>query len=649
MIVSTAPRQRSSASRLLIVVLILLGGFFLRVTDIAAEPFQGDEVETAFLAFQFGHYGIRPELGVVTSNRSRQSPFFHDVFALSFAFDPDPRMGRLYLAGIYLVSMAALYFTARRYWSRRAAVAALLLYAVMPRAIWSGRFIWNPSLVPPFMIGLYATGLLAIEGKRWARWLTPVMCCAAFQSHPVAVIAGLLLPLFFIRDFIKGIGGRRWIIRDYVVGAVLAALLITPWGIGILHDQPNLQEGDEIVELKKPSPPDRILTLLIDNPVQLVNRPDATPQYIPSPDGLVVVYRAFGALALLGSLYLLGYGILRRRFPDFMLGVSFLSFPVLLLFLPARTYDHYAIPLLPATAIIQGVVLVGGWRRAPWFRLGAVLVTLICVVQVGYFLYWLGQLHTLNTFGVKALPPLSQQLWVRDEAQKSGLDTVYFIEGDGFMYREHVRLWIMLNAKNPGVRVINGPSRPMPVADMGITYVGYSSDILIPELYANRPSRAELGGYLRIVDIPPHSAFTPTCKPVGPNHLGNGATILGYYTPGGEQPIPGQPWTIYMLWQGKPGQPQALYQMFNHLVDDQDKRHGQNDVTTIFTDMWRDGETYVSKITIMPDATTTMQRSLHLRVGMYTLSDKGSSPVSVIDGDGNPVAAWVTIPLCVTL
>ncbi|MCC7447808.1 MAG: glycosyltransferase family 39 protein [Anaerolineae bacterium] len=645
----SAHQRTYAASRLMVVVLILLGGFLLRTIDLAAEPFQGDEVETAFLAFQFGHYGIRSELGVVTSNQSRQSPFFHDVFALSFAFDPDPRIGRLYLAVIHLVSMAVLYGMVRRYWSHRAALVALLLYVVMPRAVWSGRFMWNPSLVPPFMIGLYATGLLAIEGKRWARWLAPVMCCAAFQSHPVAVIAALLLPLFFVRDWIKGVGGRRWIVRDYLIGAVLAGLLIAPWGIGVLHDQSNYQEGGELVELKKSSPPERILMLLIDNPVQLVNRPDTTPRYIPSPDSLVMVYRAFGVLALLGSLYLLAYGIIYRRFPDFMIGVSFLSFPVLLLFLPARTYDHYVIPLLPATAVIQAVVLVGGWRRAPWLRLGALVVAGMCVVQTGYFLYWLAQLHTLDKFGVKALPPLSQELWVRDEAKKSGNDIVYFIEGDGYIYREHVRLWIMLNAKDPRVRVINGPSRPLPVADAGITYVGYSSDILIPELYANRPARAELNNYLRIVDIPPHSAFTPTCKPVGPNRLGNGATILGYYTPAGEQPVPGQPWTIYMLWQGKPGQPQELYQMFNHLVDDQDKRHGQNDVTTIFTDMWRDHETYVSKITIMPDAGTTTLRPLHLRVGMYTLKDSGSSPVSVVDGDGNPVAAWITIPLCVTL
>src|SRR5690349_8465836 len=298
MTVPTALRRSYSASKLMIVVLILLGGFFLRTTDIAAEPFQGDEVETAFLAFQFGHYGIRPELGVVTSNESRQSPFFHDVFALSFAFDPDPRIGRLYLAGIYLVSMTVLYFTVRRYWSYRTALTALLLYAVMPRAIWSGRFMWNPSLVPPFIIGLYATGLLALEGKRWARWLAPVMLCSAFQAHPIAGIAGLLLLLFFIRDFIKGIGGRRWIIRDYAIGGALAVLLITPWAIGILHDRTDQPPDAELVELKKPSSLQVILTFLIDNPVQLATR-NSLP-YIPSSDAQVTVYRAFGVLALLG-------------------------------------------------------------------------------------------------------------------------------------------------------------------------------------------------------------------------------------------------------------------------------------------------------------------------------------------------------------
>jgi hypothetical protein len=76
------------------------------------------------------------------------------------------------------------------------------------------------------------------------------------------------------------------------------------------------------------------------------------------------------------------------------------------------------------------------------------------------------------------------------------------------------------------------------------------------------------GDLYRVVDLPPNSHLTPTCRPQGPAHLSNGATIQGYYTPHEPWPRPGQPWTIYILWAGDHQDAAQLYQMFNHLVDE---------------------------------------------------------------------------------
>src|SRR4051794_12205561 len=91
------------------VVILLLFGFYLRTMDIGAEPFRHDEVLTDFLAFQAGHNGQWSPLGVRSSVSFNQSPFFHDVFSVAFAFSPDPRIARLYLGVLNFIGMAVLY------------------------------------------------------------------------------------------------------------------------------------------------------------------------------------------------------------------------------------------------------------------------------------------------------------------------------------------------------------------------------------------------------------------------------------------------------------------------------------------------------------------------------------------------------------
>src|SRR5258708_2178268 len=89
----------------LLIVLVLLFGFFFRTTDVGAGPLMGDEVWLTYLAYNFGHNGQRAELGVISSAHVNQPPFFHDLFAIPFAFDPDPRIARLFMAVLQLIAM----------------------------------------------------------------------------------------------------------------------------------------------------------------------------------------------------------------------------------------------------------------------------------------------------------------------------------------------------------------------------------------------------------------------------------------------------------------------------------------------------------------------------------------------------------------
>lgn len=628
----------------LIVVLVLLVGFYLRTVDVGAAPLRGDETWNAFLAFSAGHLGQRPELGVSSSAGVNQSPFFHDVFSIPFAFDPDPRIARLFMAALQLISMAVLYFTVRRYWSSRTALAALVLYALMPRAIWSGRFLWNPYLTTPFVIGTFATGFLATEGKRWARWLhLPLLACMV-QAHPITIISIPITAIFIIRDWHCNM--RRKMVLDYGIGAILAVVVVLPWLIGLLHLQQSGLSNQAAVKLRAPNPSSQVWMDFIRNPIRIdigiaIRESDYVPPSAPVSTALLGVgWFTFGAALLVTR-----RAILLKRFQDLVIGLAYLLPIAVYLVLPARVYEHYMIPLLPAAAIIQAVALFG-YRPRSGLRLYLAMAAtaLISLLQVGLVINAFWQIHNYQQFSRDSMLGLNDMIKFRDQAVRPGYETIYLVEGSGPGAFEQLTTWLVLATQGPS-RVLWGDQFALPVPAAGATYVGYVGATHIPELYANRQARVVAGNVYRAVDLPPRSAFTPTCRPHGATRLSNGATILGYYTPSDELPRPGQPWTIYVLWQGQRQAVSQGYQLFNHLVDQDGKRRfGQSDIPALNSDLWRDGDQLVSRVTLTPADDLPSNKPLSLRVGMYTLP--GVVNADALDDSGNVVGQWITIPLC---
>ncbi|MCC7446692.1 MAG: hypothetical protein IT324_04710 [Anaerolineae bacterium] len=628
------------------VIGLLLIGFFLRTTDVGAAPLQGDEAWNAFLAFQSGHLHQRPELGVVSSSGLNQSPFFHDVFTVPFLLNPDPRVARLFMAAIHLVSMAVLYRFARRFWSERTALAALVLYTFMPRAIWSGRYLWNPYLVTPFLIGFYATGFWMIAGKRWARWLHFASLACVIQAHPSAVVNGLLTLIFVALDLRRSWSIKRRFVVDYGIGVALAGLLFLPWAIGFIHQRANAAPDSAAIRLRNTTSPADMLKFVIDSPTSLdvgaftVRRED----FVVLPTWAETANDAIGWFTLIAAVIVLARGLIQRRARDAIMGLAYLVMPVTLLFVPTRTYYFYLTALLPAGAILQALALFGDERRPRWLlRFGALAAGILVIYQVGLVAAGLQSIHNYNHYSRESIMGLDAMTKFRDAAERPGVETIYLVEMPAPVGFVQGMVWMMLATKGPS-RVIWGDQFALPVPDAGATYVGYSDAVHIPELFASPQPRLTVNNLYRVVDLPPHSVFTPTCRPQGPTRLNNSATILGYYTPQDSQPRPGQPWTIYVLWQGQSNDQHAVYQLFNHLVTADDKRIAQADIPGLSTDMWRVNEQLVSKITLAIPDTYRPDQPLTLRVGMYTLP--AIKNAAVIDDAGNEVASWVTIPIC---
>ncbi|MEP7285556.1 MAG: hypothetical protein ABI947_07290 [Chloroflexota bacterium] len=634
-----------------VIALVLLFGFALRTIDTGSAPLQVDEAWVAYLAFAEGHNGQRAELGMKTSTGLDHSPFMHDVMSVSFAFDPDPRIARLFLATLHLVSMAVFYLMVKRYWRERTALAALLLYIVIPRGVLAGRYLWNPYLVAPFFIGYLFTGFLIMEGKRWARLLHPALLICALQAHPAMATLAPITLAFYVWDWRKRrVAKQPFFLRDHVIGGALAVLLMVPWFIGIMHLRASTPEGTALLRFRRTSIPSFVLSSFIDYAsfadFGALGIPQ--PDYIPPPPEWQTVYDAISWLALLGGFFVIGRGLVQRqRYRDVFVGVAYLIMPGLLLILPTRTYSAYFIPLMPLAALIEAMILVGdGPRKRQWLRAGSIAVIAICAVQVILVVNWLEQVHDFHHFTRGSSLGLNDMVTLRNEAVRPGYETIYLVDGAGPGDFVQGMSWLTLATKGPS-RVIWGSQITMPIPAAGVTYVGFADATLIPELYAQRKPRFVDENLYRVVDLPPNSGFTPTCRPVGPTHLSNGATIVGYYVPQSTpstQPQPEKPWTIYLLWQGDPKDTQQSYQIFNHLVDATETRHAQNDVPTLVPNLWRAGELLVTKVDLTPDKALPSTGPLYLRVGMYTLPTVTNA--SVLDDNGNPVASWVTIPIC---
>lgn len=632
---------------LLLVVVLLLVGFGLRTTDIGSAPLQGDEAWTAFLAFEAGHNQNRPPVGVVSSTGINQPPFFHDVFSIPFFLSPDPRIARLFMAVLHMVGMAVIYRMVARYWSVWAAVVALLLFVVMPHAIWSARALWNPYLMIPFMASYLFTGFLLVEGKRWARWLHPGLLAMAFLSHPSAVVFGPITLLLYGMDWRRNAVGRSraWLF-DHGVGILGAVLLVLPWPLGILITRTPGAEAP-LINLRASTDFNHILQWLTLNPTMLDLGSYGLPRagYTPPAQFLQIILHGIGWLTLLGSLYLVARGVIQRgRYRGAIIGAAYLILPLLLLVLPTRTYDFYFISLLPLAAVIQALVIVDNpWNRHIWLVAKGLLIVGFCVVQVYLIVDAYRQVDLFSDYSKNSMLDLDGMIELRDEAVRSGYETIYLVEGAGYQEFEQALTWQILATNGPS-RVIWGDTTTLPVPQSGATYIGYADATHIPEIYRDPEPRFVAHDLYRVVDLPPNSGFSLDCAADVPNRLSNGAAILGYHQLGMPHPQPDTPWSFYLLWQAEPGHSSSDYQMFVHLVDASGDRYAQSDVPVISPTVWAAGDLLVTRLTLTSSDGLPVDDALTLRVGMYTLPDVANA--AVLDDQGNPAAAWVTIPVC---
>jgi hypothetical protein len=206
------------------IYLILLVAGFLRFYQINTTEFDDDQATLYQMAYDAVHHGLLPATSNTASIGIAHAPGVIYFFMPLTALSADPLWGTV-LVGLFTTATALLtYFFTRRYYGRFAGISAALLYATAAKPLNYARFIWQPNLMPPFvMLFMFSLFWGAVEQRKG--WLFPalVLFGVLYQMHPTACLLAipLLVAVLLARQTV------RW--RDLLLALAVLFLIFFPY------------------------------------------------------------------------------------------------------------------------------------------------------------------------------------------------------------------------------------------------------------------------------------------------------------------------------------------------------------------------------------------------------------------------------------
>src|SRR5579863_4116920 len=165
------------------------------------------------------HHGLLPTTSNAASIGIANPPGVIFLFMPLALFGNNPILGAILISTFTTLAAVLTYIFTRRYYGRMAGIIAALLYATAAKPLNYARFIWQPNLMPPFVVLFFFALFLGVVERRKG-WLLPALFLfgVLYQMHPTTVL--LAAPL--IVAFILSPGTFRW--RD--IGFALLGLLV---------------------------------------------------------------------------------------------------------------------------------------------------------------------------------------------------------------------------------------------------------------------------------------------------------------------------------------------------------------------------------------------------------------------------------------
>ena len=659
--------RKSSTHRFELILLgaVVLLAAWLRFWHIDQAEFLWDQSEISKWALDAGQKGEFRFIGTMSSTGLTTFPVAIWLMAVPFAISPSPVFGTGFVAFINLLAVIGCYFLTRRWFGRRAALVATLLYAVAPWAVIYSRKIWHTVLLPPFVMLHVATAWLAfVKGRRWALLAHGLALALLVQTH-FAALPFVLLTILWGLVFIKRLD---W--RFVVIGALLAALTFVPYFI--VDATRGWRSTPRFLELAQlPSTVDAeaaraTWVITTGRGLHILTGLDLYPDFVAGTLNVRWLFAAVGLLALVGVAIALWRVVRRVRTglddetAAALMAATWLLMPALFLTRHnTMVAPHYFTATFPAQFILVGWVVAQTerWKR----RLGqighVVLIVLVAVLAATQVYETVSVLQFVmrrdTTFGGYGTP-VAYEIEAVETANRlrqelGGDEVIVLALGD------ESRMYEMPNAAD--VLMYDTPHRTVDIrsalvfpANPAIYWVAYEMSpgeellsTFTPEIADARVPLREGVRSFRFYHWPGGEPGT-SCKqalPDGPHTWANGAQLIGYCLEGDLKP--GETLRWMLIWQpARTPAEDIYYHWFSHLVDGAGELRAQQDGPSLLPAYWRAGDTILNwfDLQIPPDAP---QDGYTMRVGMYTYPDVANVPL--VDADGSPVGEWVEIEL----
>lgn len=219
---------------------VVLAAAVMRLTSLDLAPYQYDEADVLLRVFDLAR-GQIPLTGAMTSWGVPDPPMMVYLMAVA-AWAPQPALTAAGIVAMLNVAAVGItYVAALRHFGAPTAVAAGLLFAVNPWAVYFGRRFWTEML--PVLTSLASLAALEVSERRDRRWVVPLGLALAVQIQ-ARLLGGLYLPaaLAAVLPF-----ARRWL-GTIVLTLALALVISAPFIVYVIqsHEQilRALREGE---------------------------------------------------------------------------------------------------------------------------------------------------------------------------------------------------------------------------------------------------------------------------------------------------------------------------------------------------------------------------------------------------------------------
>jgi 4-amino-4-deoxy-L-arabinose transferase-like glycosyltransferase len=206
------------------IYLILLVAGFLRFYQVDTSEFDDDQAILFRMAHDAVYHGLLPITSNTASISIAHPPGVIYLFALPAALSANPLWAVVFVGIFNMIAVLLTYLFTRRYYGRLAGAVAAFLYATALKPMMYGRFIWQPNLMPPFVV-LFIFALFWGVVEQRKGWLFPALLLLGilYQMHETTLL--LLVPLLVA--IVLAPGTMRW--RDLAFALVLLLIIFSPY------------------------------------------------------------------------------------------------------------------------------------------------------------------------------------------------------------------------------------------------------------------------------------------------------------------------------------------------------------------------------------------------------------------------------------